>query len=181
MDYYENTEFDRAYLVLENAGEKTLHQFVKENQSGVELEQIKSIMRQLCQAIEFLHHNKICHRDLKPDNMMITKHPDNQITVKLIDFNIAFDFSEQSEIFGAEGLRHWSAPETRKLEAYNESCDLWSLGCILYLLCTGHKPFDDNEPMLKDNQIEEATKKFYSHKDYNNIKDLLTLLLTADI
>ena len=72
---------------------------------------------------------------------MISKQENGELTIKLIDFNIAYDFSITSEMQGAEGIRHWSAPETRKYAVYDESCDLWSLGCILYLLCTGHKPF----------------------------------------
>ena len=68
---------------------------------------------------------------------MVTMYPSAEITVKLIDFNIAYDFSVSPEIYGAEGIRIWSAPETRKFIAYNESSDMWSLGCILYLLCSG--------------------------------------------
>ena len=73
---------------------------------------------------------------------MVTKVPNtktDQITIKLIDFNVAVEVDPQSpKIKGATGLREWSAPETRKSAYSDFKIDSWTLGCVMYLLCTGN-------------------------------------------
>ena len=74
---------------------------------------------------------------------MITKASSNEsrlepIEVKLIDFNVAVEMDPASpQIKGATGLREWSAPETRKSQYSDCKIDSWTLGCVMYLLCTG--------------------------------------------
>lgn len=132
----------KGWLVMERAGDLTLERFVKQNKQSVELDQIREISRQLLEAVDFLHRQSIVHRDIKPDNVMLTLKP--YFSVKLIDFNIAHDLSLSPEIRGANGLREWSAPETRKFSSYDQRCDLWSVGCILHYLCTSRAPVTDN-------------------------------------
>ena len=100
-------------MVLENAGEKTLTQFVRgirgnsdrsRVQTGLNDDTVRSVMAQLFKATEYLHMNNICHRDMKPDNIMVTHVPSAEtasasgedgcllwqpLRVKLIDFNVA--------------------------------------------------------------------------------------------
>ena len=103
-------------------------------------------MIQLFQATDYLHRNKICHRDLKPDNILATpeystKGLTNQsksIRVKIIDFNVAVKLhDENSKISGGTGLKEWSAPETRLKLHTDYKIDCWTLGCVMFLLCTG--------------------------------------------
>ena len=109
-------------------------------------------MRQLFQVVSYLHENRICHRDLKPDNILIqtetetqtkknTENSSQACRVKLIDFNVAFKATEGDKIMGSTGLREWSAPETRTKLHSDFSIDCWTLGCVMYLLCTGEQPF----------------------------------------
>lgn len=92
--------------------------------------------------MSYLHEQGVAHRDIKPDNIMISEQSN---TLKLIDFNTAFDFTAQKGVTkavdytdcirGGTGLKEWSAPETRHQQYYSAKCDSYSIGCILvYML-----------------------------------------------
>ena len=110
-------------------------------QSNLSEDDIRQIMGKLFLATEYLHRNNVCHRDLKPDNIIITKLSDLVYRVMIIDFNVSVEVNpDTGKIRGWTGLREWSAPETRlKLNDYKIDC--WTLGCIFYYLCTGEQPF----------------------------------------
>ena len=60
------------------------------------------------------------------------------ISVKLIDFNVAIKVEDStSKITGGTGLKEWSAPETRKYLHNDFKIDSWTLGCVMYFICTG--------------------------------------------
>ena len=88
-----------------------------EEKKSLDEDQIQSIMSQLFQATEYLHGKGICHRDLKPDNIMVKNSSyDNTklLQVKIIDFNVATEVDPDTQkVKGGKGLREWSAPETR--------------------------------------------------------------------
>ena len=137
--FYEDPLVNRSYLVAQHAGNKNIEQFVKENR--VEPDQffkekplseavIRSIMTQLFNTVSYLHSKGVCHRDLKPDNILInnengslnlidqnvpSKSDIQRVSVKIIDFNVAVQLdSEEDKIRGGTGLKEWSAPETRQ-------------------------------------------------------------------
>ena len=157
VGFYEDTFLNTTYLVLEHSGDKNLAEFVKDmraNQATSNVARplgeslIRSIMTQLFEAINYLHENKICHRDLKPDNILVAHESpttfrdgiENEptIKVKIIDFNVAVRLQDEtSKIQGGTGLKEWSAPETRLKLHTDNKIDCWTLGCIMFLLCTG--------------------------------------------
>ena len=151
VDYHQN-EF-KAFLVLEHAGDMTLEKFFTNHKASITLDRIKLLTKDLLNAVTFLHLHKVVHRDIKPDNIMITLEP--ELRLKLIDFNIAHDLDEEPEIKGANGVRAWSAPETRKFINYDKSCDIWSVGCILHYLCSGKPPSD---PLKLENAAERFSE-----------------------
>lgn len=106
------------------------------------------IMYQVLSAVYNCHTKNILHRDLKPENILIDR-IDNEgyLTVKIIDFGTAKIFEKDKAEQKVIGSAYYIAPEVLE-KNYNEKCDLWSCGVILYILLTGKPPFggsDDDE------------------------------------
>lgn len=80
--------------------------------------------------------NHIVHRDIKPENILFdTKQPNSNI--KVIDFGASTKFSEQEKLTKRIGTPFYVAPEILTKKPYDEKCDVWSLGVILYILLCG--------------------------------------------
>ncbi|XP_022526393.2 MAP kinase-activated protein kinase 2b [Astyanax mexicanus] len=102
-----------------------------------------AIMKNIGEAIEFLHSINIAHRDVKPENLLYTSsHPDAQL--KLTDFGFAKETTTQSCLATPCYTPYYVAPEVLGPEKYDKSCDMWSLGVIMYILLCGYPPFYSN-------------------------------------
>ncbi|MFC1852188.1 protein kinase, partial [candidate division CSSED10-310 bacterium] len=107
------------------------------------LSKIVWLIRRICSPLVFLHGEGIVHRDLKPDNIFI-KHDGTPV---LVDFGLMTRFSGEvsRETLlverGGVGTVHYMAPEQIRGEFVDARADLYALGCIMYELLTGHKPF----------------------------------------
>ena len=100
--------------------------------------QIRKWFIQMATALDYIHSKKIVHRDLKTQNIFLTKTGD----VKIGDFGICRVFSKSDELASTSvGTPYYIAPEVCKGELYSYKADIWSLGCILYELCTLQRPF----------------------------------------
>ena len=141
------------------------------------------IINQILKAVSYCHKMNIIHRDIKPENIMITNREKNGcLQVKLIDFGTAKIFERGQQENKYVGSSYYMAPEILKRQ-YNEKCDLWSIGVILYILLTGRPPFDGND----DEEILENVKKgVYDKWGYpfpvlsEQSKDLIFKLLQYD-
>ena len=109
-----------------------------------------NIVLQMLKGIAYCHSQGIVHRDLKPENILIDKEQDN--ILKLIDFGTASKYNKKKGLMkGLKGTSYYLAPEVITKE-YDERCDVWSLGVIMYILLSGVPPFngeDDYEIMEK--------------------------------
>jgi NIMA (never in mitosis gene a)-related kinase len=94
---------------------------------------------QLSLAIKYIHDRKILHRDLKADNVFLM----SDGTIKLGDFGIARVLERTFQLCRTQiGTPYYLSPEICEGKLYNSKTDIWSLGCILYELCTLKHPFD---------------------------------------
>jgi len=96
---------------------------------------------QLCYGIKYLHENNIMHRDLKPANILL----DSKIKptkVIIIDFGVSIINKQYDNLANTIiGTPYFMCPELCENKKYNNKCDIWALGCILYELITLEKPF----------------------------------------
>ena len=118
---------------------------------------MRSIAVQLVDALHYLHSNRIIHRDMKPQNILIVADG----TVKLCDFGFARAMSSSTFVLTSiKGTPLYMAPELVQEKPYTHTVDLWSLGVILYELFVGKPPFYTTSIYALVKQIVKDPVKF---------------------
>lgn len=181
---------DWVYLVTELCEGGELFDYILDNKPLSEHDSAK-LFHQMVSAVLYWHKNCIWHRDLKPDNFMMSKAGPNA-TLKLIDFGLSRSFFKQTgdgpgEVIRMEtraGTSLYMAPEVLSGN-YNNSCDIWSLGVILYIMMSCNLPFGGSS----DHEIYESILKIdYVFSDENGywetrseeVKDLVSKMLVYE-
>ena len=151
--------------------------------------QLAVLFYQVLSGIAYLHTNNIVHRDLKLENILITEIETNKKTndryfwIKIIDFGTAKFFDKNKKEKSVVGSSYYIAPEVLK-KSYNEKCDTWSIGVILYMLIVGRAPFDgsDDEEIInniKKGKYNSQHKKLLESSE--EVQDLVKNLLQIDV
>ena len=136
---------------------------------------IWNILIQILQGLKFLHDNKIIHRDLKSANIFLMKNG----LVKIGDLNV----SKLAKIGKANthtGTPYYSSPEIWIDQPYNNKTDIWSVGCIIYEMCSLSPPFRGTSLINLYNNIQKGV---YSPIPDNYSKELsyvISLMLVVD-
>ena len=136
---------------------------------------IWNILIQILQGLKYLHDNKIIHRDLKSANIFLMKNG----LVKIGDLNV----SKLAKIGKANthtGTPYYSSPEIWIDQPYNNKTDIWSVGCIIYEMCTLSPPFRGTSLINLYNNIQKGV---YSPIPDNYSKELsyvISLMLVVD-
>ena len=140
------------------------------------------ILNQIISAVYYLHSNNIVHRDIKPENILISNSNKDLLSIKLIDFG-SCNYIKKNENFTLKvGSPYYIAPEVLKHD-YNNKCDIWSIGVILYILLVGYPPFKAKNKNDLFNKIKTGN---YSMEGpgWNRVsaqaKDLVTHMLEYD-
>jgi len=143
-DVYENTyNGQRCLLVVMECMEGgELFNRIQERTAFNEREAAE-IVKDICIAVKFLHDMNIAHRDLKPENLLYTR-KDNLGVLKLTDFGFAKETLTRDTLQTPCYTPYYVAPEVLGPEKYDKSCDIWSLGVIMYILLCGFPPFYSN-------------------------------------
>ncbi len=157
-EFYTDAKY--YYMVTEYVDGGELFDEIQRRKAFSE-EMAADITSQLLSSVVYCHERKIVHRDLKPENILIDSVSDTKISIKVIDFGTAETFSPSSKMKATLGTPYYIAPEVL-MKCYNEKCDVWSCGVILYILLSGTPPFNG----ASDEDIMRAVKKtkfsFYS-------------------
>lgn len=133
LDYFEtSTEF----CLISELATGQLFEVIEEDKRLPESE-IRKICQQLTSALYYLHENNIIHRDIKPQNILIS----SSGVIKLCDFGFARLIDNKTMIESVKGTPLYMAPELIRDHPYNKKADLWSLGVILFELFVGQPPF----------------------------------------
>jgi serine/threonine protein kinase/tetratricopeptide (TPR) repeat protein len=133
-----------AYLILEYISGETLAQRIA--REPLKLHEALSIGQQVAEAVSAAHEKGVVHRDLKPGNIKIT--PENR--VKVLDFGLAKSsvgegkngattVTQAGRIIGTPA---YMSPEQARGKSVDQRTDIWSFGCVLYEMLTGHLPFE---------------------------------------
>ena len=95
-------------------------------------------MTQILKAVNYMHCKGYVHRDVKPENLLIDG-SDNSL--KLIDFGLSIKLPPGCKLRDRQGTPYYMAPEVLN-KSYDNKCDIWSCGVILYILLSGRPPFN---------------------------------------
>ncbi len=129
------------YIVMEYVDGKPLQEFLTEQNTSLFVSDLLDIVGQVCGGLDAAHNKGIIHRDIKPANIVITTQ-DRQ--VKLMDFGIARALDQTSITMAGTmmGTPYYMAPEQIQGGELTGGADVYSLGCVVYKLLTGHNVFE---------------------------------------
>ena len=161
--YDVGSENGMHYIVMEYVDGITLKTYI-EKKGKLTYKEAVSIAIQVGRGIEAAHNKNIVHRDIKPQNIIISK--DGRI--KVADFGIARAITDETtNLYGAAGSVHYISPEQARGGYCDERSDIYSLGITIYEMVTGRVPFDGdttvavaiahiNEAMVPPSNIEPS-------------------------
>ncbi|KAK8269214.1 hypothetical protein V6Z11_D11G113600 [Gossypium hirsutum] len=146
---------DRIFLVLEYCDGGDLAAYIQ-RYGKVSEEVARHLMRQLAAGLQVLQEKHLIHRDLKPQNLLLTKGSTPQL--KIGDFGFARSLTPENLADTLCGSPLYMAPEIIQNKKYDAKADLWSVGAILFQLVTGKPPFDGNNQLQLFQNILRSTE-----------------------
>lgn len=185
-DFYEDG--NNYYLVMDLVTGGDLMDFVTQN-GRIPEDAAREITRQVLTAVEYVHSRGISHRDIKPDNILIAQ--DEPVVVKVSDFGLAKISKSGSQLRTFCGTLAYLAPEIMAKKhaesngpiMYSNKVDIWSVGCMLYVILTSYLPFNNRtqqelyKSVMSGRFAEEPLVESEVSKD---CIDFLRAVLTVD-
>ncbi len=194
----------RIFMVMEYMEGGELFEYITEKQHFTEKE-ASQIIRQVALAVQFCHHRSVAHRDLKPENLLLVKKHEDvaQVRIKLADFGFAK--IDNGDLTTPQFTPYYVAPQVLEAQKrqkevrmgqrspgspyfYDKSCDMWSIGVILYIMLCGYPPFYSeipNQPITQRMRNNILSGQFdFPRREWEKItsdaKDLIRNLLCVE-
>lgn len=146
------------YFTMEFIDGKTLKEMIRDSEKLPAL-QVLDLLIEITKGLEYIHSNKLIHRDIKPDNIMI----DNDGNIKIADLGIALDANEVESNEPTEdgqrrivGTPHYISPEQVRGKGIDTRSDIYSLGATAFHMLTGETPFEgsSSKEIIKKHVVE---------------------------
>ncbi|XP_063379484.1 uncharacterized protein LOC134666262 [Cydia fagiglandana] len=171
-EVFENSE--KMILVMEYCSGGELYDYLSQKKVLQE-DEARRLFRQIATAVYYCHIHKICHRDLKLENVLL----DDTGSAKIADFGLSNVFKETSLLSTFCGSPLYASPEIVKGTPYiGPEVDCWSLGVLLYTLVYGAMPFDGSNFKRLVRQISNGD--YYEPKSPSTASPLIRDMLTVD-
>ena len=168
---------DYYHIIMEYADDGDLNQKIKNKKTFFQEDIILYYFIQICLGLKYIHEHKIIHRDLKTQNIFITKKNE----IKLGDFGIAKNLKKTlDKAHTIIGTPYYFSPELINNEPYDYKTDIWSLGIVLYELCCLKLPFQGNNIAQLSMKILKGSYNPLPNIYSNDIKVLVKKMLNVN-
>ena len=186
VKYYEYFNTEKEFIIVMELCDNNLVELVKNKNKdeGLNIDEIYDILNQLNNSFKIMNENKIVHRDLKLENILIKyedKGKKDKYIVKLTDYGINKQLLNVPHFSNKVGTLKYEAPEILEdnNKNKNEKCDLWSLGIIIYRLCFKNFPYNGETEIALLESIKNE-QKFLRKTENKELNDIIKKLLTID-
>uniref|UniRef100_A0A8C6XDU6 Ribosomal protein S6 kinase n=1 Tax=Naja naja TaxID=35670 RepID=A0A8C6XDU6_NAJNA len=175
-----------VYLVTElMRGGELLDRILK--QKCFSEREASSVLHTICKTVEYLHSQGVVHRDLKPSNILYVDESSNPECIRICDFGFAKQLRADNGLLMTPCYTaNFVAPEVLKRQGYDEACDIWSLGILLYTMLAGYTPFANGPSDTPEEILVRIGGGKFSLKggNWNTVsdaaKDLVSKMLHVD-
>ena len=173
VDILRDSQF--YYVFLEYCPNGDVLNFIIQKKFLTEIE-AKIMMKQLLNALEYMHSVRVIHRDLKPENLLL----DETDMVKVSDFGFARYIPQNCLVSTSCGSTAYASPECLRGGDYNGiKSDMWSVGVILYAMVTGRLPWSEKNEIKMMDQIKGAQYQIPKYLS-EDVKRLIRSLINTD-
>jgi len=138
----------KIWIITELCTGGDLGERARSTPTGMTEYEVADVMEQILRALAYLHSRGVCHRDLKFENIMYVDGSCGS-ALKLIDFGLSNKFKRGEKMEEVCGTLYTLAPEMLSTEGYTEQADLWSVGCLAFILQSNQYPFFARSPRTR--------------------------------
>ncbi|XP_069693471.1 calcium/calmodulin-dependent protein kinase type 1 isoform X2 [Periplaneta americana] len=171
----------KVYLIMELVTGGELFDRIVEKGSYTEKD-ASDLIRQVLEAVDYMHEQGVVHRDLKPENLLYYSHDDDS-KIMISDFGLS-KMEDSGIMATACGTPGYVAPEVLAQKPYGKAVDVWSIGVISYILLCGYPPFYDENDANLFAQILKGEFEFdspYWDDISDSAKDFIRQLMCVDV
>ena len=168
-EFYKDEKY--FYILSEYCEEGELFKIIKKENSPFHEISVAHIMKQLLSMVSYCHSGNIVNRDLRPENILVEsiekKYVQNEevcfYNIRVSDFKSARSYKNNKKLNKKVGNPYYIAPEVLKRK-YNEKCDIWSCGIIMYILLCNKPPFAGSTDKEVLEKVESGAFEFFGKK-----------------